>query len=280
MRRRQVFRLVLSGWLLAQLLVLSSCLGAGAPAAPRQGEQAASTAPGELLVAYRTDDKPASFLDGDKPAGLYVDLIDDLAQRIGQRASFVATDFASAVPSVRDHLYDTAAMSVLVTDERSRLVGFTSAIAYNNASMVSRGNAPLPTVSAASGKIVAVTRGSALINLLKTTYPTIEVRELASISSSLTALESGSVDGLFTGSVTATQITRDHSALVASEPVVSAHNAFPIALDRPQLLASLNQALRAAMLDGTYARLRAKWAPNEPVSPQLLQDYPGMSTSP
>lgn len=279
MRHRLLSSLVLVGCLCAQLVVLSSCLGAGASTTPLRIKESGAARSRELLVAYRTDDKPVSFLEDDKPAGLYVDLLDDLARRTGRRAVFVATDFASAVPSVRDHLYDTAAMTVLVTDERSVMVDFTTAVSYNSAAIVSRGDAPLPMVAAAADKTVAVTRGSALINLLNTRYPKIQVSEHPSISASLAAVESGSVDGMFTGLVTATQIQRDHPALAVSEPVVSARVAFPIALDRPPLLAALNDALRAAMLDGTYARLRAKWAPNEPVSPQLLQDYPGMPSS-
>jgi ABC-type amino acid transport substrate-binding protein len=243
---------------------------------PQTTEGLETIKPGELWVAYRTDDKPASFLENDTPAGFFVDLINDLGQRTGLKPSFVATDFASALPSVRNHLYDTAAMSVLVTDERKQVVGFTTAVSYNGAQMVSRKNAPLPTVGAATGKTVAVTRGSALITLLNADYPGVEVKEFPNIAASLNGLLAGDVAGLFTGLATATQLQRDHPELTLSEAVVSGEIAFPVASDHQRLLATLNTALAAAMEDGTYTRLRQKWNPEEPIAPQLLKDYPGM----
>jgi polar amino acid transport system substrate-binding protein len=54
-------------------------------------------------------------------------------------------------------------------------------------------------------------------------------------------------------------------------------NAFPVAKDRPALLAAMNQALAACMRDGTFTRLFVRWnPPSVPIPARLYADYPGM----
>jgi polar amino acid transport system substrate-binding protein len=237
--------------------------------------------PGVLKVAYRTDDKPVSFLQDGVPAGFMVDLMNTIASRMGLKATYVSTTFAAMLPSVRNHQYDTAAFGVLVTPERQAVVGFTTAIGYGQAQLISRKNAPLATLKDAAGKTVAVTIGSALIPLLHTIAPTVTVREFPNVASSTNALLAGQVDGLFTGNATTEHVIAQHPELTASETVESNTNALPVASDRPELLAAMNKVIAEAMVDGTYGKLFTKWNPPTTRIPhRLFTDYPGMPPQP
>ena len=181
------------------------------------------------------------------------------------------------VPAVRNHQYDTAAFGVLVTPQRKAVVNFTTAVGYGQAQLVSRKNAPLATLKDAAGKTVAITTGSALIPLLRTIAPKVSIKEFPNIASSANALLAGQVDGLFTGNATAERVVVQHPELVATETVESDANALPVAKDRPELLAAMNKALAAAMTDGTYGKLFAKWnPPGVPIPRRMFTDYPGM----
>ncbi|MDE2147803.1 MAG: amino acid ABC transporter substrate-binding protein [Burkholderiales bacterium] len=233
--------------------------------------------PGELRVAYRTDDKPVSFLQDGQPAGLLIDFMNAVAARLGLRVTYVSTTFAAMVPAVRNHQYDTAAFGVLVTPERQAVVDFTTPIGYGQAQLVSRKDAPLARLDDAAGKTVAVTTGSALIPLLQQRAPQVTVKQFPNIASSINALVSGQIDGLFTGLATAERIVEQHPALEATQTVESGVTALPVARDRPALRAALDGAIAALMKDGTYTRLYVKWNPPSMAIPErLYADYPGM----
>jgi polar amino acid transport system substrate-binding protein len=242
-----------------------------------QAAQLDTLSPGVLRVAYRADDKPISFLQDGKPAGLLVDLMNAVGQRLGLKVEFVSTSFAAMLPSVRNHQYDSAAFGVLVTPAREKVVNFTTAISYGQARLVSRKDAALSEVQSASGKTVAVTIGSALIPLLKRIAPNVVIREFPNISASVNALLAGQVQGLFTGEAAAAHLIAQHEELTSSQSVESAMTAFPVAKDRPELLAAMNKALAEVMRDGTYTRLFVKWnPPSVPIPARMYEDYPGM----
>ncbi|HEX4781944.1 MAG TPA: transporter substrate-binding domain-containing protein [Usitatibacter sp.] len=252
-------------------------LAAGLQLQPALAADVETNTPGELRVAYRTDDKPVSFLQDGKPTGFLIELVNEIARRAGLKVTYVSTTFAAMLPGVQNHQLDTAAFGVLVTPKRAGVVNFTTATGYGQARLVSRKNAPLAAIERAGGKTVAVTTGSALIPLLQTIAPTVTIKEFPNIASSANALIAGQVDGLFTGIATASHLVEQHPELATTQTVESGMNALPVAKDRPRLLAAMNQAIAAMMKDGTYSRLFTKW--NEPtigIPERMFHDYPGM----
>lgn len=259
----------------------TACGGpAGTKAGSSNGPDLGLVKPGVLSVAFRTDDKPASFLQDGKATGMYVDLMNEIARRLGLTAEYVSSDFASLLPSVRNHRYDTAAFGVLVTPERTGVTNFTTAVSYGEAQLISRKQQPLASVTDAAGKTVAVTRGSALIPLLQKTAPSVVIKEFPNIAASANALTVGQVDGLFTGTATTLELLAKHPDFTASEKVTTGKTAFPVAKDKQALLDALNKHLAAMIKDGTYTRLFYKWNPADVEIPdQMVVDYPGMPTA-
>lgn len=262
---------------LAALCMAAAAFAGAAATRAATVDKVDTLSPGVLRVAYRADDKPMSFLQDGKPAGMLVDLMTAVGQRMGLKVQFVSTSFAAMLPSVRNHQYDSAAFGVLVTPPRRKVVDFTTAIGYGQARLVSRASAPLATVQGASGKTIAVTIGSALIPQLAHMAPHVVIREFPNIAASVDALLAGQVDGLFTGEAAAAHVIAQHPGLVGSQSVESDMNAFPVAKDRPALLAAMNRALAEVMRDGTYTRLFVRWnPPSVPIPARMYVDYPGM----
>lgn len=261
--------------------VAVSCLLAAAIAAPslaNAGDQAFQTVvPGKLTVAYRTDDKPVSFIENGKPAGYVVEFTRDIGEKMGLDVTFVSTNFESMVPAVKNERYDTAAFGVLVTPQRKAMVDFTTPVGYGEARLVSRKDESIDKVEGADGKTVAITRGSALIPLLNKIAPGVSVREFPNVAASLNALLAGQVDGLFTGLATADRLIKQHDTLQGSQKVTSGVAAFPVAKSNPKLLAALNDAISKLMNDGTFTKIYVKWnPPSVEIPEELFHDYPQM----
>lgn len=271
----------------ATALTLSACgspSGAGGSsksAASASGANLHLKTPGTLTAAFRSDDKPASFIQNGKPAGFDIDLMTAVATEMGLKVKFVSTDFDSMVPNVRNHIYDTAAFGVLVTPKRKEVVNFTTPTDYGQAQLVSNKNKPVANIEGAKGKTVAVTRGSALIPLLKKLAPGVTIREFPNVAASANALEAGQVDGLFTGQATTSDLLKKHPDFTATQKVISGTDAFPVAKDRAALNTAIDAALKKVMTDGTYTTLFDKWNPKSITIPQqLMSDYPGLKQRP
>ncbi len=269
--RRPLLRAAPLALLAPHALLASPALAAGPGAALKTVRR------GRLTLAFRPDDKPVSFITGGKPAGFQIDFTAAIAARLGLRPEFVATDFASMIPSVVSGRYDSAAFAVLVTPARENIVAFTRPVTFNEARLVSRRKAPLARVQEAGGKMVAITRGSALIPVMQRLAPGVQVREFPNIAASLNALRAGQVAGLFTGLATADTLVKAHPDLVTSQRVTSGAGAYPVAKSDAALLHAMNGAIATLMHDGTYIKLFARWLPPRVRIPQSLYDaYPGM----
>ena len=229
---------------------------------------------GQIIYAFRADDKPVSFIKDNKPAGFMVDLTTEIAKRIKLKPQYVATDFSSMVPSVSGHRYDSAAFAVLVTPAREKVVNFTTPVNFAQARLVSLKKAPLNTVKSAAGKTVAITVGSALIPVLQKIEPAITVRTFPNIAASTAALKTEQVSGLFTGFEASSGLLKRNPDFMASESVMSGKGALPVAKDRPALLKAMNTAFAGIISDGTYMKLYSKWYPNEGEPVGMAKEYP------
>lgn len=232
---------------------------------------------GVLTAAFRTDDKPVSFIQNGEPTGFAVEFEKAIAAQIGLKATFVATNFASMLPAVKNHRYDTAAFGVLVTPAREKMVAFTKPIGYGQARLVTLKKAPIASEQGAGGKVIAITQGSALIPLLNRIAPSVQVKEFPNIASSLNALLAGQVDGLFTGLATSARLVKQDARLTESQTVTTGVAAYPVAKSNPELLAALNGAITKLIEDGTFTRLFVKWnPPSVHIPDEMYKDYPGM----
>lgn len=236
---------------------------------------------GVLTVAYRTDDKPVSFIRDGKPTGFLVQFEEAIATRLGLKVKFVATGFASMLPAVKNRIYDTAAFATLVTPARQKIVSFTKPVGYGQARLVTRARSPIEKVQDASGQVVAITMGSALIPLIRRISPGVKVKQFPNVASSLNALLAGQVNGLFTGLATADSLVEKHHGLTQSQVVTTGVTAYPIAKSSPKLLAAMNEAITTLMEDGTFTRLFVKWnPPTVRIPEEIYKDYPGMPRQP
>lgn len=256
-------------------LSLAAC--GGATSGSSSSNQIGTITAGQLKFAFRSDDKPASFVQDGKPTGFLIELTQAMAAKMGVSATYVSTDFDSMLPDVRNHTYDSAAFDVLITPARQQVADFTTPVNFSEAQLISKRSAKISSIQSAGSKTVAVTTGSSLIPILQQQATGVTVKEFPNIASSANALEAGQVDGLFTGVATTAQLLGQHSDFTATQQINTGQSAFPVAPDKAALLKAMNSALAAVIADGTYTKLFAKWNPPTLLIPQgMLNAYPGL----
>lgn len=266
--RRRVLAAALAA---ASGLSLAACGSSGNSADNKLG----TISSGTVTFAFRSDDKPVSFVKNGKPTGFMIELTEAMAKKMGVETKYVATDFSSMLPNVRNHRYDSAAFGVLVTPKREKSVNFSTPVKYGEARLISRKNDPIESVQQAGDKTVAITVGSALIPLLQKKNPKITVKQFPNVAASANALQAGQVQGLFTGVATTAGLLKQRPDFTATQAVTTGPAALPVSKDGDKLKKALNDALSSVIADGTYTSLFAKWHPKTvTITPDMLKRYP------
>jgi basic membrane lipoprotein Med (substrate-binding protein (PBP1-ABC) superfamily) len=245
---------IISGEILVQ-----GILPAGA-AVPSQG----SDESGYGLVAGRnvltavgnTIDRPLYRFEDDSfiLTGFEVELLDEIAGRLGLEVQHVDTDFRQMIPDVAAGRYDVAMDSLDITPGRQEIVAITSPHLRNPAVLV---------VSASSGitgmddvTTVVVHLGSSFEELMRSSFPEVELLVQAGRLAPGEMLRNGEADGWVTQ--LAPELEDDETLSVA-ETVAEAFSAYMVNPALSDLLADMNTALTDMIADGTYADIYAGW---------------------
>jgi ABC-type amino acid transport substrate-binding protein len=197
--------------------------------------------------------------------GFDVDLIQEIADRIGLTVEFVDTDFEVIFTQLATGRYDVVASAASITAQRAQQVTFTRP--YFNAQQALTINADVTpglrsTASLAQGHTVAVqarTTGAtwATDNLAPRG---VDVREFPTVSDAFNALEAGQVDAvIFDEPDSVAEATR--RAGVELVEVIGTNELFAFAVDpaKPELLSQIDAALAAMVADGTYQAIYNRW---------------------
>ncbi len=231
--------------------------------------------PGTLTIAYRSDDKPASYISNGHAAGYEIDLMKAVAAQMHLKTKFIDIAFNGILPGVQNKQFDTS-IGVLATPAREKQVGFSTPTDYVYGQLISKKSDPLATVNDAAGHSVAITAGSALIPLLQNKVPTVTIKQFPAIAASANALEIGQVQGLFTGPLTTTQLLKQYPNLEATQQIPIAFDAFPYPKDDTSLGTAIDAALKSVMENGTFTKIFEKSEPGKQIPKELLAKYPGM----
>ncbi|AOY74262.1 ABC transporter, substrate-binding protein, family 3 (plasmid) [Arthrobacter sp. ZXY-2] len=226
--------------------------------------------PGVLRVGVTGASQPYVYLDGsNKWIGFEPDLVQYAANKLGiQKVEYVQQDFSSLLAAVANGKYDIAAACIGVTDERKKTVDYVKD--YNNGYLifVAKSDSGISSAESLSGKRVGTITGSVQESYIKSKLPNTSAVGFPDNNTAIQSLLSGAVDSVFLDTETATNYTKQYPQLKEAYKVEStAPCAWPISKTKPNLKAALDDAVTAAINDGTVEKLTNQWIPNAPILP-------------
>jgi glutamate/aspartate transport system substrate-binding protein len=187
-------------------LVATICACGPALAQGEQGRLKRIGERGTVMLAYRSDANPFSFVNAKgQPDGYTVDLCKFVVQSLGQQLNamlditWVPVDTQNRIEAVASGAADMECGSTTVSFERMTKVDFSSFIFMENTGLIVRTNSGIFSVGDLSGKKVAVIAGttneSALVReLQRRQLQTLLVR-VKDRREGMAGLESGAFDG-------------------------------------------------------------------------------------
>lgn len=248
------------GFLVIALLL---CLVDSGVAAPR------TQRPGVLRVGTYFVNPPFEYIWHGRRVGFEVDLMNEIARRLGMRAEFVDTQWEVIIQQMQDNRYDCIVGGITITPARCKTLNYSIPYMTTTLSLVVnvRKTPRIRSLNDMKDAIVGVQAATTDYDVAMKMQRHGQIKEVRvysfdRIANAMTDLAGGQITAVMKVFPVAARMAHQTPGLriVAQVP----HDPQPLGIgfnkDNPGLLAAVNQALHAMLADGTCARLARRWA--------------------
>lgn len=276
--RRQFLGLA-SGFAAIAGLGLVGCGGSSTSGTSSAGSSAGSAASsskdgytlvkdGTLTVGTAAEYEPFEYMEDGQYKGFDLDLIQDIAKKLGLTVEFANVDFDTIVPGVSSGAkYDVGIGAITVTPERKKEVDFTDSYYMDDQAIVTmKDNADITgdnykeKLDSADAKI-AVQSGSTAEAFAKENFPKAELVPFKNATDCFSALQAGQSVALVTNRSVAAQLVATSFDNEQVIKLISTGEEYAIAVnkDNAGLKDAINKALKELTDDGTVDSLMGQY---------------------
>ena len=216
---------------------------------------------GVLQVGSDLDFEPFEFIDEDgEPAGFDMDLIDEIAERLGVEVEVINVAFDTLITQLEAGEYDAVISAMTITDDRAERVDFSDPYFAANQALVTQEGSDIAGVDDLAGADVGVQAGTTGLDYASENFTESEIVEFPGTPEAFTALESDQVDAVFIDLPVASEQAEGSDALELVDEVDTAEE-YGIAVQQgsDELLSAVNDALADILDDGTYEDIYSEW---------------------
>lgn len=263
--------------LLLTVLVLSACgsktsnSGTGNEAkAANELEQIKSA--GVMKVGMMGTYPPYNFLNDKKEMdGFDADIAREVAKSIGVKVEFVSQEFSGLIPSLQSKKLDAIVSQMTITDERKKALDFSDPYITNEVKIiVKKTNNDIAKLEDFKGKTIGVGLGtndeSYLRNEVLPKVGDFTIKTYDDVITSLKDLDAGRIDATINNMYALKPIVDENGFQIKAvgEAIKSDQAGIAVRKNNPELVAAVNEALKAMKDDGTYKTIFKKWFGEEP----------------
>lgn len=225
---------------------------------------------GEFVVCTDVPYPPAEYLDGDTFVGYEIDIMTEVAKRLGTTAEYEKTLFDAIIPSLQAKKCDAIISSMNVTPERQKQVRFSEYLTIGQSLMVPKGDEDsVASLDDLAGMSVAVQVGTTLKDALDAKSDELEgsgakaidVQTFPDAGAAAAALATDKVDVFFADSpVVADYINKQPDQFAfAGEPIDPLPVGIAVRTADTRLNDAITDAIHDMYEDGAMAKILEKW---------------------
>lgn len=230
-------------------------------------------AAGILTVGSDTTYPPQEYIDTatGKATGFDVDLITEMAKRMGLTANVKTANFTTIVDDLKAKRYDVVISAQTITPDRQKQVDFVPYFNAGQSILVANGNPKkINAVTDLCGKTVGVQDGTTELDTLNAANKAAckanpaKLTVLSAQTDVINLLVTGRVDATFQDSPVTDYYLRLNSGRfqVAGSIVNAAPEGISVRKGDTSMFNAVQQAFNSVKADGTYASLFSKWQLN------------------
>ncbi|RJL25164.1 transporter substrate-binding domain-containing protein [Bailinhaonella thermotolerans] len=270
----------LGALVLGAALTLGACggeTGGGKDTAKSGNTGAASgvklVTPGKIKTCTSLPYPPFQFDQGGKVVGFDVDLIDLAAKKLGvtQEIVDVKFDVIKSGAALNSGTCDVAAAGMTITEERKANLDFTDPYFDEVLGLLVKKGSGVKTLDEAKAKNlkIGVQTGTTSLDLAK--KKGFEPVEFDDAGKQILAYQSGQVDVVLQDLPVVNDWLKkpDIAAKFELQETIVSGNQYGFAVKKggnPELLKTINDSLKAAIADGSWAKMHKQWIGSDPQS--------------
>ena len=216
---------------------------------------------GLLVVGSDIAFEPFEFIQDGEPAGFDIDLMNEIASRLGVEVEYVNASFDTIFTQLASGDFDAIISAITITEERQQTIAFTDPyFAANQALAVSEGS-DIASVDDLAGKQLAAQANTTGLDYANENFTDATIVEFPTSEAAFTALRSGQVDAVFIDlPVVGQQEASSEGEVVLAEEVDTGElYGIGVQQDNEGLVAAINEQLAAIIEDGTYEQFYSEW---------------------
>ncbi|MGI9016041.1 MAG: transporter substrate-binding domain-containing protein [Euzebya sp.] len=243
---------------------------AGADDAMSEAEDAATSAAdsgdlglatdGTLLVGSDIAFEPfESIVDGE-PVGFDIDLMNEIAGRIGVEVEYQNTPFDTIFTQLAGGAFDAIISAITITDERDETIDFSDPYFAANQGLAVAEGSDIGGVGDITGDtIVGVQAATTGADYALENFGDATVQEFPTSVDAFNALASGQVDAVFIDLPVVGGQVEQGNAVLAEEVNTDELYGIGVQEGNTALATAINGALEEIISDGTYATIYGAW---------------------
>ncbi|UJW77009.1 ABC transporter substrate-binding protein [Rhizobium sp. SL42] len=217
----------------------------------------------DLTVGANIGNVPWEFEDASgKVTGFEVDLVNEIAKRLGKSVEFVNTPFNGLFPAVQSGRINMAISSITITDKRLESVTFAQPYYDSDQSLTVTAASGIEGLKGMADKVVGVDTGSTgdmWAEANKAEYKLGEIRRFEGLQPAMLDLVAGRVDGYISDIPALLYYVKDKPELKVVERIPTGEK-YSIMFNKDDpLAAEVNAVITTLKGEGFIAKLHETW---------------------
>jgi polar amino acid transport system substrate-binding protein len=217
----------------------------------------------DLTVGANIGNVPWEFEDASgKVTGFEVDLVNEVAKRLGKTVEFVNTPFNGLFPAVQSGRINMAVSSITITEKRLASVSFAQPYYDSDQSLTVTAKSGITGLKDMGSKVVGVDTGSTgdmWAEGHKADYKLGEIRRFEGLQPAMLDLVAGRVDGYISDIPALLYYAKDKPELKVVERIPTGEKYSIMFNKGDPLAAQVNDVITTLKKEGFIAKLHQTW---------------------
>ena len=220
---------------------------------------------GTLTVGMNLQFKPEMYLEGSKPAGYDVELLNKLAPAMGAKLKIENLEFNGLIPGLQAGKFDMVSVGLTATAERAKVVSFTKPyVPYALVLAVAPSETGIKSTEELNkpGKTIVALQGSSDETLAKKLFPKAKVEGFSEQNAAFLQVATGRANAIVVEEYLLSQYSESNPNKVVKaslpKPLEVQYGAWAVPKGNTKLVSYLNNWLCENEKNGTVASIYEK----------------------
>lgn len=237
--------------------------GGGAAGGETAGTDLGLMEEGRMVVGSDLAFAPFEFIEGGENRGFDVDLINEVAARLGVEVEIVNTSFDTIFTQLAGGQFDAIISAITITEERDQTIDFSEPYFQANQALAVPAGSEITGVADLAGRAIGVQAGTTGLEYAGANFTETTIVEFPTSEAAFGALSAGQIEAVFIDiPVVQERVDSGDAVEIAEEVDTDELYGIGVQQGNSTLQEAISAELQAIIDDGTYGEIFSEWFPD------------------